>query len=173
MYALYEKAKLIRLLLLDVDGVLTSGVIYYGNEGQELKGFHVHDGLGIKLLQRVGVQVAIISAKQSTAVLARAKDLEIKHVFLGHEIKLPIYEQLKQMLQLKDEEIAYFGDDLMDLALLRRAGLAITVPQAPKILFKHVDWITNRQAGKGAVREVCELILEAQAHYQSLIQNYL
>lgn len=173
MQAIIEKAKPIRLLILDVDGVLTSGVIYYGNNGMEMKGFHLHDGLGIKLLQKSRVAVAIISGKNSEAVTRRVQELNIEHVYLGHDDKLPPYEELKQKLHLNDSEIAYMGDDLPDLPILRRVGLAITVPQAPEIIRQHADLITKNKAGKGAVREACEFIMEAQGQLQSVIESYL
>lgn len=167
------KAKPIRLLILDVDGVLTAGFLRYSNQGLEVKDFHVHDGLGIKLLQKSTIAVAIISSKKSAAVTERAKEIGIEHCYLGYENKLPAYEELKQKLQLNDQQIAYMGDDLPDLPLLRRAGLAISVPQAPAIIHEHVDFITTRQGGNGAVREVCELILRAQGTYQTVIESFL
>ncbi len=167
-----QKAKTIRLLILDVDGVMTSGHIYYGADNLELKGFHVHDGLGIEWLQKTGVDVAIISAKKSAATLHRAQILKIKHVYLGNSHKLPAYEELKQTLNLQDEQIAYMGDDLPDLPLLRRAGLAITVPQAPYIIQQHAHLITEIKAGDGAVREVCQFIMEAQHTYDAIIESY-
>lgn len=168
-----EKAKSIRLLILDVDGVLTTGTIYYGTTGIELKGFHIHDGMGLKLLQKAGITIAIISGKNSEPVARRLQDLHIEHVYLGHTDKLPIYESLKQKLHLTDDAIAYVGDDLPDLPLLRRTGLSITVPGAPAIIMQHVDFITNNKGGKGAVREVCEFILKAQNKYESVIESYL
>lgn len=168
-----EKAKSIKLLILDVDGTLTTGVIYYLSEGMEMKGFHVHDGLGIKLLQKAGIEVAIISAKTSSLVAKRMTDLNIKHVYLGQEDKLPIYEKLKQTLKLDDQHIAYMGDDFPDLPLLRRAGFAITVPNAPEEVAQAVDYITKSKPGKGAVREACVYLLKAQELYQSVIQSYL
>lgn len=171
-----EKAKAIRLLILDVDGVLTSGSLFYANntdEVVEIKGFHVHDGLGMKLLQRAGIEIAIISAKHSKAVTKRLQDLQIKHVYLGHENKIPVYETLKQTLNLEDNHIAYMGDDLPDLPLLKRAGFSITVPQSSDLIKKHSDYITEHKAGKGAVREICELILHAQDRYEAVIQSYL
>lgn len=178
MQAVNEKAKTIRLLILDVDGILTTGVIYYGNhsandDALEFKGFHVHDGIGIKLLQRAGIQVAIISAKNSPVVSRRLKDLKIEHIYLGYEEKLPAYEAIKKTLGFADNEIAYMGDDLPDLPVLRRVGLALTVPQAVAEVRQHVDYTTEKKSGKGAVREVCELILHAQGLYQSVIQSYL
>lgn len=173
MQSLLDKAKAIRLLILDVDGILTTGAIYYGKDGFEMRGFHIHDGMGMKLLQKANIQVAIISSKKSEAVERRMKELNVEHVYLGQENKLPAYEELKQKLRLTDNDIAYMGDDLPDLPLLRRAGLAITVPQAPEIIRQHVDYITKIKPGKGAVREACEFILEAQGQLQSVIQSYL
>lgn len=170
---IHKKAQAIRLLILDVDGVLTSGIIYYGSQGMELKGFHIQDGMGIKLLQKTGVEVAIITAKKSEAVDRRLKDLNIKHVYAGNSNKLPAYEDLKQKLNLSDEEIAYIGDDLPDLPVLLRVHLSITVPKAPALVQQNVDFITKNKGGKGAVREVCELIMNAQDTFQSVIQSYL
>lgn len=168
-----EKAKLIRLLILDVDGVLTTGMLYYGTNNFEMKGFNIHDGLGIKLLQKTGITVAVISGKTSEAVTRRLQELDINHAYLGHDHKVPAYDELKQKLNLKDHEIAYVGDDLPDLPVLKRVGLAITVAQAPDIMHQHVDFVTQKKGGKGAVREVCELIMQAQGHYQSMVQSYL
>lgn len=168
-----QKAQSIRLLILDVDGVLTNGTIYYGTNGIELKGFHIHDGMGIKLLQKAGIPVAIISGKNSEPVARRLQDLNVEHVFLGHTDKLPIYEALKQKLGMADNEIAYVGDDLPDLPLLRRTGLSITVPGAPATIAEHVDFITKNAGGAGAVREVCEFILKAQNKYENVVKSYL
>jgi 3-deoxy-D-manno-octulosonate 8-phosphate phosphatase (KDO 8-P phosphatase) len=169
-----EKAKPIRLLILDVDGVLTSGIIFYQGEGlSQSKGFHVHDGFGIKLLQRANIEVGIISAKLSTAAVQRFQDLNIKHFYLGYENKLIAYETLKKELNFTDKEIAYMGDDLPDLPVLRRVGLAITVKEAAAMIKEYAHLITEKPAGAGAVREVCEFILQAQNHYQSLIHPYL
>ncbi len=170
---LVHKAKVIRLLILDIDGVLTDGVIYYGTNGIEGRGFHIHDGLGIKLLQKTGITVAVISGKNTEYVEKRLKELSIQHAYLGHDDKRPAYDELKKKLKLKDNEIAYMGDDLPDLPLLRRAGLAMTVPEAPHIIQQQVDFITKHKAGKGAVREACEFIMMAQDQYQSVIQSYL
>jgi 3-deoxy-D-manno-octulosonate 8-phosphate phosphatase (KDO 8-P phosphatase) len=168
-----DKIMPIRILILDVDGILTTGALYYGTDGFEMRGFHIHDGMGIKLLQKANIDVAIISAKKSDAVEKRVKELGIKHAFLGYENKLPAYEDLKQKLQLSDAECAYMGDDLPDLPLLRRAGFAITVPNAPQIIKQHVDYITKIKPGKGAVREACEIILETQGKLESVLQSYL
>lgn len=168
-----EKAKAIKLLILDVDGVLTNGVLYYGPNGMELKAFHILDGLGIKLLQQAGIEVAIISGRNSVAAEERIKQLKIKHFYFGNDDKLPLYQELKQKLNLQDEQIAYMGDDLPDLPLLKRVGLAISVPHAPHIVGEQADFITSNGAGKGAVREAAEFILESQGKYQSVIESYL
>lgn len=168
-----EKAKQIQLLILDVDGILTSGMIYYAEEEVEIKGFDIQDGLGIKLLQKVGIPVAIISAKKSEALLRRIKELDIQHFFLDCRNKLIPYEELKIKLRLIDEQIAYMGDDLPDLPILRRAGMAITVPNATDIIKQYAHFVTKNKGGKGAVREICDFIMQAQDRYNSVIQSYL
>ena len=171
---LTKKIKPIRLFILDVDGTLTSGrLYYYGNQVEEMRDFHIHDGMGIKLLQKTGIKIAVISGKNSSSVEKRLQDLNIEHIYLGHEDKLPIYENLKQTLQLQDHEIAYMGDDLPDLPLLIRAGFSATVTNAPEIIKQYVNFITDNKPGQGAVREVCELIMKTQNSYQSVIQSYL
>ena len=168
-----DKAKKIKLLILDVDGTMTSGVIYYSSNGSEMRGFHVQDGLGLKLLRQSGIAVAVISAKNSDSIRKRLADLKIEHIYLGQENKLPAYEELKQKLNLQDDQIAYMGDDLPDLPLMRRAGFAISVPNASDIMHQHADYICNRKAGKGAVREACEVIMHAQGKLDLMIQTYL
>lgn len=168
-----QRAKAIKLLILDVDGVLTDGRLYYISEQIDARAFHIHDGLGIKLLQQTGIPVAIISAKKSPAVLRRLKELKIKDYYLGNEQKLEAYDQLKDKYQLEDTHIAYVGDDLPDLPILKRVGFAITVPNAPAIIQEHVHYITKIKAGRGAVREVVELILQAQGKYDSVLESYL
>jgi len=168
-----DKAKQIKLLALDVDGTLTSGLIYYGPEGKEWRGFHVQDGLGIKLLQRVGIIVAIISAKRSESVLQRLNELKIENYYLGQNDKRIAYDDIKNKFGLKDEHIAYMGDDLPDLPLLRRAGFSITLPDAPTLIKQQADWVSSRQAGMGAVREACEFILTAQNQYDAVMSSYL
>jgi len=167
------RAKKIKTLALDVDGVLTSGIIYYGSQEIELKGFFIHDGLGIKLLQKSGVQVAIISAKKSIAVERRLKDLDVSLVYLGYNEKLPAYNDLKQRLKLTDEEVAYMGDDLPDLPILRKVGLSFTVPQAPQLIQDSVNYVTKKKGGKGAVREACEIIMQAQNTFDEVLKTYL
>jgi len=168
-----EKAKRIRLLILDVDGVLTSGNLNYTKEAIHYKSFHVHDGLGIKLLQKTGVQVGIITTCHSDIIKKRAQDLGIQHVYQGHENKMLPYQELKQKLNFEDQETAYVGDDLPDLPLIRRAGLGITVANAPLILHQQAAYVSKATGGFGAVREICELIMQAQGTYSGIIESYL
>jgi 3-deoxy-D-manno-octulosonate 8-phosphate phosphatase (KDO 8-P phosphatase) len=171
--SLVDKAKKIRLLISDVDGILTSGVLFYGINGSEMKDFSVYDGLGMKLLQKSGVHLAIITAKKSQAVALRMQDLNIEHVYQAQSDKLIAYDDLKQKLKLEDSEIAYIADDLPDLPLLRRVGLPVSVPNAPKIIHEQVAFITEAKGGEGAVRELCEIIMKAQGTYASMIDDYL
>lgn len=173
MESLVEKAKAIRLVIFDVDGVLTAGILSYGMEGIERKNFHVHDGQGMKLLKKSGVEIAIITTCRSEMTRRRMQDLEIAHVYRGVSDKLPSYYDVKQKLNLNDHQIAYVGDDLPDLPILSRVGLAITVPNAPKIIQQHAHWITRSKGGKGAAREVCDFIMQAQETYQTIIDSFL
>ena len=163
----------IKLLILDVDGILTPGVLNYAEDGNDLKTFHIHDGLGLKLLQRFGIKVAIISGKTSQALKRRLEELGIKHIYLGHENKRAAYQELKQILTLNDHEIAYMGDDLPDLPLLLQVGWSISVPNAHPEVLQRVNFITKNFGGSGAVREVCDIILKAQSNYDSMLQSYL
>ncbi|WP_028841207.1 KdsC family phosphatase [Thermodesulfobacterium hveragerdense] len=168
-----QKARKIKLLLLDVDGVLTDGRIILTSEGEEVKHFNVLDGMGIKLLQKIGVEVAILSSRFSQVTQHRAKELGIIFVFQGELTKLKIYEKIKQEKGLKDEEIAYVGDDWIDLPVLKRVGLAIGVPNGWPPVNEYVHYITNFPGGKGAVREVCDLILKAKGKWEESLQFYL
>lgn len=170
---LMEKAKKIRLLICDVDGVLTTGALFYGPHGSEIKDFNVHDGLGMKLLQKSGVHVAIITAKKSEAVTLRMQDLGIEHVYQAQSDKWLAYTDLKQKLGVNDADIACIGDDLPDLPLLRQVGLPVSVPNAPKIIHEYVALVTETPGGKGAVRELCEMIMKAQGTWHSSIETYL
>lgn len=171
--SLKQKAEAIKAVVLDIDGVLTDGTIYYGSNGIELKGFHIHDGLGIKLLQQAGIEVAVISGKDTESVKRRLADLNIKHAYLGKSDKIPSYEDLKQKLGLTDQQIAYMGDDLPDYALLKACGLAVSVPNAPAEIVQIVDFSTQKPGGSGAVRELCEYILKAQSKFESVVESYL
>lgn len=170
---LIEKAKPIRLAIFDVDGVLTDGKLHYGPSGIEYKEFHVHDGQGMKYLQKSGVELGIITACTTSIVAKRMQDLGIKYVYQGIHDKVAAYEDLKQKLNLTDKEIAYVGDDLPDLPLICRVGLGVTVANAPSIMQKHAAWVTKAKGGHGAVREVCEFIMHAQGTLTSLIDSHL
>lgn len=170
--ALLSAAKAIKLLILDVDGVCTDGKLYFNDSGETLKVFHVHDGLGIKLLQKTGVEVAIITAKLMNAVNYRMQSLGIKHIFQGQEDKTIAYVSLLTTLQLTDDQVAYLGDDLPDLPLIRRVGLGMCVPNANIHVKKEAKWVTQTPGGAGAVREVCELIMQAQGSLDAMLAHY-
>lgn len=173
MDTLIEKAKKIQLLALDVDGVLTPGNMSYGKEGIESKHFNAHDGQGMRHLLKTGIHIAIITACKSPIIKLRMEDLGVMHVYQQQSDKLLAYEKVKQQLNLTDEQIAYVGDDLPDLPILSRAGFAITVASAPKIMQQYVHWTTQKKGGKGAAREVCDFIMMAQGTYQTIVDSYL
>lgn len=167
------KAKEIKLLLLDVDGVLTDGSISYTDEGKEVKTFSVRDGFGMNLLRKAGVEVGIITARSSEALTRRMKDLQLKHVYQGIREKVAMYDRLREELNLQSSEVAYMGDDWLDLSLLTRVGFSATVVDGAPEVQKIVDYISKNPGGKGAVREVCELILDAKGQYETLLSYYL
>lgn len=168
-----DVARDLQLLVLDVDGVLTDGRLYYSESGHETKAFHIHDGLGIKLLQRSGVEVAIITGRSSQLLERRARELGIERVIQGREDKLTALEELLEPLQIEWQHIAYMGDDLPDLAAVRRVGLGMTVANANPLLRQHADWISQLPGGAGAVREAAEFILGAQGKLEALQAAYL
>lgn len=160
---LLKKARLIELAVFDVDGVMTDGRLYVGPGGQEFKAVHIHDGHGLKLLQRAGLRVGVISGRRSEAMEARFNDLGIQHVFMGVADKLAIFIALLKELGLEAEQSAYMGDDEPDLDPMRVAGLALSVPDAMPAVRKVAHWVSNRPAGRGAVRDACEWLLAARA----------
>jgi 3-deoxy-D-manno-octulosonate 8-phosphate phosphatase (KDO 8-P phosphatase) len=162
----------VKLLLLDVDGVLTDGRITYTSDQQELKSFHIHDGLGIKLLQQSGVQVGIITGRRSPMVERRATELGITLLVQGREDKAVAMKSIRDQLGLANSEIAYMGDDLPDLAAIRQAGLGIAPANAVAIVRRHADLVTTSTGGNGAVREACEFILAAKGLLDSLHKVY-
>jgi 3-deoxy-D-manno-octulosonate 8-phosphate phosphatase (KDO 8-P phosphatase) len=161
--SLQAKARKIKLLLLDVDGVLTDGGIYIDDRGVETKRFDVRDGQGIALLQRAGIRVGIITGRSSNVVRQRARELGIKIVHQRVDDKAQTYEAIKRKAGLDDGEIAYIGDDFGDLPILQRVGLAITVHDSWAALKPKVDYVTGADGGRGAVREVVELLLGANS----------
>jgi 3-deoxy-D-manno-octulosonate 8-phosphate phosphatase (KDO 8-P phosphatase) len=161
MDAVLERARGIRLLVLDVDGVLTDGRLFLSAAGEELKVFHVRDGSGLVAIQRAGITVAIISGRDSPAVTRRATELGIRHVHQGVADKGALLDRLLDELGIAAEETACVGDDTPDAPMLRRAGLAIGVADAHPALLAAAHWVTKSNGGQGAVREVCDLLLSA------------
>lgn len=166
-----ERATKIKLVIFDVDGVLTDGRLYFDGHGGEFKSFHSRDGLGMNLLRKTGVEVAVISGRVSKSVDHRMQNLGIGRVFQGQQNKLVAYDSLREELGLLPEQVAHVGDDLIDLPLLRRVGLAVVVADAHPALLPFAHWRTERPGGMGAAREVCDLILEAQGHLPRLIDE--
>jgi len=170
---LTARAKSVRLLVLDVDGVLTDGRLYYADDGVELKAFNIQDGLGLRMLSASGVAVAIISGRRSKALELRAQNLGVTHVFQGADDKLSVFEPLLIRLSLTAAQAASIGDDLPDLPVLRRCGLAVCVPEAPALVREHVHFVTQRAGGRGAVRELCELIMSAQGTLETQLHEFM
>lgn len=170
--SLLPRAKQITLLLLDVDGVLTDGTIVYTEGGGESKGFNTQDGFGLRLLQDSGVDVGLITARTSEAVQRRAKDLGFAHLYQGRKDKLAVYEEILQTTGLRPPHTAYMGDDWLDLPLLGRVGLAAAPANAVAEVKNRVHYICTRKGGDGAVREVCELILEGRGQLAALLRSY-
>ena len=171
--ALLDRLRRVKLLAIDVDGVLTDGRLYFQADGIEIKAFHTQDGHGLKLLKRVGIHVALITGRDSPMVSQRAAALGITHVYQGCEDKLTTLRALCQRLDITLEQVAYCGDDLPDLAPIKRSSVGITVPNAPDYMHPHADWITERLGGHGAVREICDTLLTSQGHWDAVLDTYL
>lgn len=169
---LVERAKKIRLLMLDVDGVLTDGRIIYSDNGQEYKCFDVKDGHGLRLAKRAGLMTAFISGRKSPVVDIRAKDLEVDIVLQEVHDKGQAYETILKSFELKDDEVAYVADDIVDLPVLRKVGLGVAVADAVPQVKSACAWVTKKRGGKGAVREVVELILNAQGKWDEVTARY-
>lgn len=162
----------IRLLLLDVDGVMTDGRIYYDAKGGEIKSFDVKDGHGLKLLMRAGIQVGIITGRRSPIVQRRAEELGIEIVYQGAKNKLEPYQEILRDCGFRNDEVAYVGDDLVDLPILMRVGFSATVSDAVEEVKERVDYVASRQGGRGAVREICELLLKRSGDWQGVTERY-
>lgn len=165
-------ARNIKMLLLDVDGVLTDGRLYYSESGHEMKAFNIQDGLGIKLLQKNHIEVGIITGRTSELLKRRASELGITLVVQGREDKLTALEEIIKGMDVTLEQIAYMGDDLPDLPVIRRVGLGATVANGNALVAQHALWQTSRNGGEGAVRELAELILQAQDKYEASVAEY-
>ena len=173
MQEIFEKAKKLKLLILEVDGVLTDGKLFFDDNGREYKLFHARDGHGIKLLQQTGVEVAVISGRKSLSVTLRMKSLGVKHVYQGHENKLAALAEILQNVAVTAEQTAHVGDDLLDLPIMMRVGLAIAVNDANFAVKARAHYCTQTSGGHGAVREVCDFIMQAQGSFDSILENYL
>ena len=173
MKDILAKAAQIKLVVFDVDGVLTDGSLFVGDDGQEYKAFHSRDGLGMKMLRKSGVEIGIITARTSEVVKHRMENLDIQHVYQGRLDKLPALQELIAKLGLSFEQTAYVGDDVVDLPVMRQVGLAIAVQDAHPLAKQHAHWQTPHGGGRGAARDVCELIMEAQHTLDSQLESFL
>ena len=173
MQDVYSRARLIRLAVFDVDGVLTDGGLHYSDSGEETKIFDVRDGHGMKMLQSSGVRLAIITSRSSRAVARRAENLGIDLVFQGVEDKLAAFESLSLRVGAERDACSYMGDDWIDLPVLKRCGLALTVPDAPAVVRERAHYVTRAAAGHGAAREACELIMQAQGTFDARLAPFL
>ena len=173
MREINERAAGIRLVIFDVDGVLTDGSLFIDADGRELKAFHSRDGHGMKLLQASGVDIGVITGRTSEVVEHRMRSLGIEHVYQGQQEKLPAFLDLVDKLGLDPEQIAYVGDDVVDLPIMRRVGLAIAVQDAHALVCQYAHWQTMLPGGHGAAREVCELIMAAQGSLDACMQQYI
>ncbi len=169
----HDKARLIRMLIVDIDGVLTDGGLHFDNQGEEYKTFNSLDGHGIRMLLESGIEVAVITGRQSKIVNHRMGDLGVRHIYQGHRDKRPAFEQLLQDTGLALEQIAYIGDDLADLPIMQRVGFAVAVQNAHAFVKQHCDLITSASGGHGAVRELTDFILHSQGMLEALQQSYL
>ena len=173
MQDVYLRARAVRLAIFDVDGVLTDGGLHYSDSGEETKVFDVRDGHGLKMLKESGVELAIITGRTSHCVTRRAEELGIELVFQGVKDKVLTFQTLGAQLGIEPVACAYMGDDWPDLPVLIRAGLALSVPEAPAAVRSRVHYVTQIGGGRGAVREACELIMQAQGTFDSRLSAYL
>ena len=173
MQELLEKAKNIRVVIFDVDGILTDGTLYLTDSGEEIKAFNSYDGHGMKMLKASGNELAIITARKSRCMTLRAENLGIPLIYQGAENKLQVFEELQTKLRCDVSACAYMGDDLIDLPVLLRCGLSICVPAAPALVKKQVHYVTRLEGGHGAVREVCEMMMLAQGTLDAQLETFL
>jgi len=173
MQEILDKALRIRLVIFDVDGVLTDGSLFFLPSGEECKVFNSRDGHGMKMLRETGVEIAVITARKSKAVLHRMAGLGIKHVYQGYQDKIKAFDILLDKLGIDAAQAAYVGDDVVDLPVMRRVGLAITVKDGDPLVARYAHWQVPRRGGCGAVRDVCELIMKAQGNLDDLLSRYV
>ena len=167
-----ERARDLQLVVFDVDGVLTDGSLILGEHGDEYKVFHVHDGLGLVMLRDAGIKVAVISARSTPIVEQRMNSLGIDYVYQGQSDKRQVLAELMEKLQVHSAQTAFVGDDLVDLQAMSLAGLAIAVANARPQVLEQADWVSAYAGGRGAVREICEMILQAQGKLGSICDSY-
>lgn len=170
---IFKRAKGIRLALFDVDGVLTSGSLYINSKGTESKAFNTQDGHGIRMLLHYGIEVGVITGRSSEALEHRMRDLQVKHVYQGCRDKLNAFQALLSKLNLNEHQAAFTGDDIADLQIMSRCGLAIAVANAHAFVKQHAHWETSAKGGHGAVREVCDLLLDAQGLLDKALAYHL
>ena len=168
-----RRAAQVQLAVFDVDGVLTDGRLILGDDGQEYKAFHSRDGHGLRMLQDSGIAVAIITGRTSQVVEKRARELGIEHLYQGRRDKLPALQELLALLRLRNEALAYVGDDVIDLPVMRRVGLAVAVGDAHPYVKRHAHWVTDAPGGRGAAREVCELLMRAHGTLEACLRAYI
>lgn len=173
MQDILDKAAQIKLVIFDVDGVLTNGALFFGDDGQEYKSFYSRDGLGIKMLQRTGVDIGVITARESQLVIHRMENLGIEHLYQGRLDKMTAYQELIEKLGVSPEHTAYVGDDVVDLPVMKQVGLAICVADGHPFVKQHSHWTTQHEGGRGAARDVCELIMQAQGTLETQLNSFL
>ena len=173
MQDITEKARQIRLVIFDVDGVLTDGSLFFGDDGQEYKAFNSKDGHGIRMLLENGIEAAIITGRESSVVTHRMDNLGIPHVLQGRREKLPAYEEIKDLTGFEDSEIAYIGDDVIDLPVMKKVAFAVAVQDAHPYVKQHAHWQTPSCGGRGAARDLCEMILDAKGLLPAILESYL
>ena len=169
---LNARLRKIKLLLLDVDGVLTDGRIVYDSRGGELKFFDVHDGLGVYVLHKAGIPTILVTAKSSKTILPRAKDMQVAEVFADVFPKTKVLSKILKTYKVSIDEICFVADDLVDLSLMRKVGLPVAVANASSAIRETAVYITNRLGGRGAVREIAELILKSQGKWEGILEFY-
>ncbi len=169
--AIQTRARAIRLVIFDVDGVLTDGRLYFGDDGQEYKAFYSKDGLGMKMLMKSGVEIGIITARNTRLVAHRMENLGISHLYQGQADKVPAFESMVERLGITPQQVAYVGDDLIDLPVMERVGLAVAVADAHREVIRRSHWVTPNPGGLGGARDLCDLVMAAQGTLEAMIEG--
>ncbi|MFA5146130.1 MAG: HAD-IIIA family hydrolase [Candidatus Omnitrophota bacterium] len=169
---LAERARRVKVVILDIDGVMTDGRIVYGIYGEELKFFDVQDGFGISLLNRAGIKTVIITAKKTRIVKMRARDMKIARTYQGYIDKIVPFNKVVRKFRVKPEEVCFIGDDLIDIPVLKRVGFAVAVPNAVEEVKGSAHYVTSKAGGRGAVREICDMILKSQSKWDHVTSKF-